>query len=105
MKNLTYSRIWAVVEKIPKGRVATYGQVAELAGMPRQARLVGYALHATPYDISLPWHRVINSKGQISFPARTRTYREQRRRLSKEGIKIKNNTIDLNLYRWTPVLR
>lgn len=103
--NLTYARIWSVIEKIPKGHVATYGQIAELAGLPRQARLVGYALHAAPDGMKLPWHRVINSRGQISFPPRTRLHREQRRRLAKEGVSIENRTIDLAKYRWKPLMR
>ncbi len=104
-KNLTYSRIWAVVDKIPKGYVATYGQVAELAGLPRQARLVGYALHAASDEVKLPWHRVINSKGRISFPPGTRIYRKQRRLLLREGIRFQDQTIDLKIHRWTPVMR
>ena len=62
-----YERIYAVVRRIPKGRVATYGQVAALAGLPRQARLAGYALHALPDHSRLPWHRVINAEGRISL--------------------------------------
>ena len=59
-------RIYAVVSRIPRGRVATYGQIARLAGIPGQARLVGYALHALPADKSLPWQRVVNALGAIS---------------------------------------
>lgn len=62
----SYARIYAVVRRIPRGRVATYGQIAALAGLPRQPRLVGYALHALPRGTPLPWHRVINAQGRIS---------------------------------------
>jgi len=62
----TYRRIYDVVRRIPRGRVATYGQVAALAGLPRQARLVGYAMHAMPNGTALPWHRVINAQGRVS---------------------------------------
>ncbi len=62
----TYSRIYAVVRQIPAGKVATYGDVARLAGFSRQARLVGYALHALPPHSTAPWHRVVNAKGGIS---------------------------------------
>ena len=60
------ARIYEVVERIPHGRVATYGQVAALAGAPRHARQVGYALYDLPSGQSLPWHRVINAKGEVS---------------------------------------
>ena len=62
----SYGRIYAVVRRIPRGRVATYGQVALLAGLPRQPRLVGYAMHALPNGTDLPWHRVINAQGRVS---------------------------------------
>ncbi|MGH7633298.1 MAG: MGMT family protein [Gemmatimonadaceae bacterium] len=62
----SYSRIYAVVRRIPRGRVATYGQVAALAGLARQPRLVGYAMHALPNGTALPWHRVINAQGRVS---------------------------------------
>jgi methylated-DNA-protein-cysteine methyltransferase-like protein len=65
----SYQRIYAVVARIPKGRVASYGQVAALAGLPRQARLVGYALNVLPADSDLPWHRVVNAEGRISLRA------------------------------------
>ena len=64
--NRTYARIYAVVKRIPKGRVATYGQVAVLARMPRRARQVGYALSALTDQSDIPWHRVVNAMGEIS---------------------------------------
>jgi methylated-DNA-protein-cysteine methyltransferase-like protein len=62
----TYQRIYAVVAQVPRGRVATYGQIARMADMPRHARLVGYALHALLANNKLPWHRIVNAQGQIS---------------------------------------
>ncbi len=62
----SYQRIYAVVRRVPKGQVATYGQVAALAGLPGNARLVGYAMHALPSHTKVPWHRVINAKGEVS---------------------------------------
>ena len=59
-------KIYAVVSRIPRGRVATYGQVAAVAGLPRRARLVGYALRVLPDDTRVPWHRVVNAQGRIS---------------------------------------
>ena len=61
-----YERIYAVVRQIPRGKIASYGQVAELAGLEGHARQVGYALHATPDAIDIPWQRVVNAKGEIS---------------------------------------
>lgn len=98
--NDKYERIYAVVRRIPTGRVATYGQVAELADLPRQARLVGYALHGCPR--SLPWHRVINAAGRISLPADSTTAMTQRRRLIEEGVAFLGGRVDLARYRWQP---
>ncbi|RMF59848.1 MAG: methylated-DNA--[protein]-cysteine S-methyltransferase [Calditrichaeota bacterium] len=98
----TYQRIWKIVQSIPHGRVATYGQVAVLAGFPGQARLVGYALHATPEEMKLPWHRVINSRGEISFPPDDHRYHIQKKLLELEGIIFQNNKIDLKIFRWNP---
>lgn len=99
-----YERIWAIVAQIPKGRVATYGQVATLAGLGRRARMVGYALHYAPPDRSLPWHRVINAQGQISFPSGSEDYCRQRRRLEREQVQFVNDRIDLARFRWRPQL-
>lgn len=95
-----YQRIWRTVADIPFGKVATYGQIAELAGLPRQARLVGYALHNTPDSLDIPWHRVINAGGRISFPKDSEPYRRQRDLLSEEGVAFIGGRIDLALYRW-----
>lgn len=99
-RNETYARIWAVVRRIPRGRVATYGQVAHEAGFPRQARLAGYALHQTPPRMKLPWQRVINAQGRISFPEGTEHYDEQRRLLEEEGVLFLNGRINLARYQW-----
>jgi methylated-DNA-protein-cysteine methyltransferase-like protein len=100
----TYNRIYAVVRQIPTGKVATYGDVAKLAGLPGQARLVGYALHTLPQQSTVPWHRVINAKGGIS-PGRARlgAELEQRMRLEAEGIEFKaNGQASLRQFRWRP---
>jgi methylated-DNA-protein-cysteine methyltransferase related protein len=91
----SYRRIWQAVREIPRGRVATYGQVAEAAGLPKQARQAGYALHALPKDTDVPWHRVVNAQGKLSFPPRSKAYREQRQRLEAEGIVFIGGRIDL----------
>lgn len=79
-------RIWQVVAAIPRGRVATYGQVAGLAGMPRHARLVGRTLANLPSGSRLPWHRVLNASLRISPRGDDRAMDVQRRRLQREGV-------------------
>ena len=98
----TYQRIYRVVRRIPRGRVATYGQVAELAGFPRQARMVGYALHALEDD-AVPWQRVINARGQISPRAWPGAEIAQRRMLEAEGVRFdRAGRIDLGRFAWRP---
>lgn len=102
-----YDQIYKVVRQIPYGQVATYGQIAELAGLPRQARLVGYALfRATDAALGVPWHRVINAKGEVSMsPFREGMDYIQRSLLESEGIEFDaNNKLSLTRYRWQPDL-
>lgn len=94
----SHDKIFSVVRRIPAGRVATYGQIAALAGQPRQARLAGYAMHRCPS--SLPWHRVINARGRISLPADSTAAMTQRRRLEDEGVTFIGDRVDLGRYRW-----
>src|SRR6185369_4928209 len=97
----SYPKIYAVVSRIPKGRVATYGQVAALAGQPRQARLVGYALHTLPADSDVPWHRVVNAAGKISLRADGLGHDElQAHLLRREGVRFVDGAIPLARYRW-----
>jgi len=85
----SHSRILAVVRRIPAGRVATYGQIARLAGLPNHARLVGYALAALPAATVVPWHRVINARGEISLRrGDAGATLEQRLRLEREGVRF-----------------
>jgi methylated-DNA-protein-cysteine methyltransferase-like protein len=98
-----YRRIWAVVRRIPRGRVATYGQVATLAGIPRHARMVGYALHALPEGSTVPWHRVINAAGAVSLRGEPGYDRLQRALLEGEGIRFDvEGRVALARYRWRP---
>ena len=90
--------IWETVKQIPKGKVATYGDVAKLSGLPGQQRLVGYALHNLPANSRIPWQRVINAQGRISLPRRTGGYRRQKKLLQEEGVVFSNETIDLDEY-------
>lgn len=87
-----------MVKQIPKGKVATYGDVATLSGLLGQPRLVGYALHNLPPKSNVPWQRVINSQGRISLPRCTGGYRRQKKLLEKEGIVFENETIDLDRF-------
>src|SRR6476646_4560347 len=82
----THPRILAVVRRIPRGRVATYGQIAALAGLVRQPRLVGYALHALPSSTTVPWHRVINARGMVSIRSDGTASLSQRLLLEREGV-------------------
>ena len=85
----TYRRIYAAVRRVPRGRVATYGQIAEVAGLPRHARLVGYALNVLPPDSGVPWHRVVNAQGRISPRADALGYEDlQERLLRREGVRL-----------------
>ncbi len=101
----SYRRIYAVVRKIPKGRIATYGQVARLAGLPGHARLVGYALHALndrcAEDRSIPWQRVVNARGEISARSWPGAEDLQRSALEGEGIEFdRRGRIRLANYQW-----
>ncbi len=98
-----YDRIYAVVRRIPSGRVATYAQVAELAGLGGHARQVGYALHALTAQRAVPWHRVVNARGQISPRAEPGDDRIQRQLLEREGVHFDaTDRLELQRYRWRP---
>ena len=96
-------QVWQVIALIPKGRVATYGQVAELAGLPGGARRVGKVLSQLPSGTRIPWHRVVNASGGISLPEASGGYVRQQTRLKKEGIVFSaSGRIPLRKYRWQP---
>ena len=93
-------RIYKIVAHIPVGSVSTYGWVAERAGFPRHARLVGHALRVLPDDRDIPWYRVINAQGRISFPRGSHPYAEQRRRLEQEGVRLVRGRVNLERFGW-----
>ena len=98
-----YARIYAVVRRIPRGRVATYGQVAALAGLPQAPRLAGYALYALPEGSPIPWHRVVAAGGRLTLgkisPHGAIT---QRLRLENEGVRFDaRGCADLDRHRWS----
>lgn len=104
-------RIWRVVASIPPGEVESYGGVARRAGLPRRARLVGRALKAAPEELRLPWHRVVNAAGRISFPEGSAAHALQRSRLEAEGVQFRGATVvrvarpapgDLDALLWAP---
>lgn len=101
-----YQRIYDIVRRIPAGRVATYGQVASLAGLPGHARQVGYALHALPDETAVPWHRVVNASGGISRRATPGGELIQRMLLEKEGVRLDpRGRVALSRVRWAPRAR
>lgn len=93
--------VMRLVKKIPRGRVASYGQIAALAGKPNGARGVGWILNSSAEAHKLPWQRVINSQGKISFPKKSDEFKLQRSLLMREGIKVSDEgAIDLGKYLW-----
>jgi methylated-DNA-protein-cysteine methyltransferase-like protein len=98
-----YSRIYAVVRRIPRGRVATYAQVARLAGLAGHARQVGYALHALATERPVPWHRVINARGEVSPRSDPGSDLAQREFLEREGVVFDlRGRVDLARFQWRP---
>ena len=94
--------IYAIVRRIPRGRVATYGQVATLAGLAGHARQVGYALSALPEASSVPWHRVVNARGEVSRRSEPGCDDEQRELLEAEGVVFAGERLSLESCRWRP---
>jgi len=92
------------VASIPRGYVATYGQIADLAGCGKAARMVGRSLGKAPAKMNLPWHRVINASGRISLPVDSKGYIKQRQRLLSEGVIFRGQRIDLKTFQWQPTL-
>jgi methylated-DNA-protein-cysteine methyltransferase-like protein len=97
-------QIYETIRDIPRGSVASYGQVAELAGIPRGARQVGWALKQLPSAHDLPWHRVIRAQGHIAFPKGSAAFRRQRELLMAENVAVVAGRVDMQKYRWQPDL-
>ena len=99
---LTYYNIHSWVKRIPNGKVATYGQIARLAGIPGHARQVGYALHALPEGSEVPWHRVVNAKGEISLGEHDPSSSLQRSLLESEGVSFSTGgRVSMRAYGWS----
>lgn len=93
-----YKNVWKVVSEIPSGHVLTYGEVARLAGLPTAARRVSQALRRAPRGLGLPWHRVINSQGKISFPEDSSGWVRQKNKLEEEGVVFLKGKINLDQF-------
>ena len=97
-------RIRETIREIPAGKVASYGQIAEIAGIPRGARQVGYTLRHLPPNHDVPWHRVLRSSGRIAFDPGSSQFDEQQDRLMMEGVTVKAGRVDMARVRWQPDL-
>ncbi len=96
-----FDQVYAVVRRIPAGRITSYGHVAALCGKPRAARTVGWALHGLPDGSDVPWHRVVNARGGISIAKVGLPPEFQRALLESEGVRFRvNGTVDLDRYSW-----
>lgn len=95
--------LYVTLSQVPQGKVVTYGQLAELAGLGRAARFVGRTLSQLPEGSSLPWHRVIGAGGKVSLAEGTVSGDEQRARLRAEGVFVQNNRVDIRRHGWRPI--
>jgi methylated-DNA-protein-cysteine methyltransferase-like protein len=95
-----HAAIVRMIAAIPRGRVASYGEIAARAGLPRRARLVGRVLGESDPALKLPWQRVLRSDGRIAFAPGSRGHREQRQRLLSEGVAVVNGRVDLQRFGW-----
>ncbi len=98
------NKIWKTVLVIPKGKVASYGQIADLAGLPGRARLVGKALALAPKEMQLPWYRVLRSSGQLAFEKGSENAEKQKGLLQQEEVVVLNNRVKLKQFGWQPDL-
>lgn len=94
--------LYAALAQVPPGKVVSYGQLGELAGLPRAARWVGRCLSRLPEASNLPWHRVVAAGGRLSLPADSPAGAEQRRRLAAEGVSIRGARLDIRRHGWLP---
>ncbi len=95
--------LYLTLAQVPEGKVVSYGQLADMAGLGRAARWVGRTLSQLPSDTRLPWHRVLGAGGRISLPAGSPSGDEQRARLRDEGVSVLNNRVDIQRHGWRPV--
>ena len=101
-KLVARQQLYQTIAAIPYGKVASYGQLAALAGQTGAARWVGWCLRNLPNDSSLPWHRVITASGKLPFPPATAGFQRQREALEKEGVRLNNDKVAMKHYQWQP---
>lgn len=101
-KLVARQQLYQTIAAIPRGQVASYGQLAALAGQTGAARWVGWCLRSLPNDSSLPWHRVITASGKLPFPPATAKYEKQRQALEQEGVRLNNHKVPMKNYQWQP---
>ncbi len=97
-------RIQRTLQCVPRGKVASYGQIADLAGLPGRARLVGKVLRESPADLHLPWHRILRASGQLAFDAHSTQADRQAELLAMEQVEVIQNRVDLKQHAWQPSL-
>lgn len=102
--NKQHKRIWLTVCAIPRGKVASYGQISDLAGLPGRARLVGKVLGDAPKQLQVPWYRVLRSSGQLAFAKSSDYAEKQKGLLQSEGVVVLNNRVKLKEFQWQPDL-
>src|SRR3954454_18312430 len=102
MMRSRWEMFYEQVRNVPRGRVASYGRIAELAGLEGHARQVGYALNTLPADSGVPWHRIVNAKGEISPRSGGDSHELQKMLLEAEGVSFSvDGRVDLKRYRWS----
>jgi methylated-DNA-protein-cysteine methyltransferase-like protein len=105
MRNTSsYERIWKTVNTIPLGKVSSYGQIADFSGLPGRARLVGKSLGYVPAGMTVNWHRVLRSNGQLAFAKGSEQALLQTGLLQQEGVAVFNNRVKMKLFNWEPDL-
>lgn len=104
LTEINYQKIFTTVNTIPIGKVATYGQIADLSGLPGRARLVGKSLGNIPKGMSVAWHRVLRSNGHIAFAKGSKQALEQTGLLQTENVAVLNNRVKLKDFQWQPDL-
>ncbi|MDT0593565.1 MGMT family protein [Glaciecola petra] len=104
MSKQNYERIWATVNAIPIGKVSSYGQIADLAGLPGRARLVGKSLGQIPKGRKVNWHRVLRSNGQLAFDKASEQAQRQKGLLQEENVVVLNNRVNMKEFNWRPDL-
>ena len=97
-------RIWDTILDVPPGKVASYGQIAELAGIPRGARQTAYALRVAADELELPWFRIITASGKLAFAEGSQPFKKQKSLLEAEGVAVHRGRVDMNKHRWQPDL-